>query len=333
MMMIYLITAIAAKNQAVKRIKTHLSFDVKDLLKKGAFCKVLVIGSSPPALILSFILASMLWGCAVSPQKLVIQGSVKEFGIGTIVSTKTATPVTFGTLIDELKDVRVVYVGENHLDAAHHQIQLNVIRALAEERRDMAVGMEMFDRSYQPILDQWSDGLLERDEFVKKTHWYSNWRYPYQLYAELLDFIKNNKIRLVALNLPFHISSKIRIGGIESLMECDAAYLPKEIDTTNPAHRTYVEDIFKQHHSRVGDNFENFYQAQCVWEDVMAESIVEHLKGDMMVVLVGNGHIIRKFGIPDRAFKRSELPFRTVYPASAGSTVAPDIADYIWVTP
>jgi uncharacterized iron-regulated protein len=303
----------------MKPTKNHLSFDAN--------------GPSVQALFLSFILASILGGCAVSPPKLVIQDSLKEFRLGTIISAKTGTPIPFKSLIDELKDVRVIYVGENHTDPAHHQIQLNVIRAMAEQRSDVSVGMEMFDCCYQPLLDQWSDGLLEQDEFVKKTHWYANWRYPYEWYAEILDFIKIKKIRLVALNLPFHIPPKIRIGGIDSLMECDSAYLPQEIDTTNPAHRAYVEGIFKQHHGLDRDNFEYFYQAQCVWEDVMSESIAEQLKGDRMVVLAGNGHIIRKFGIPNRAFKRSGAPFRTIYLAPAGSTVTRDVADYIWVTP
>ena len=303
----------------MQKIKKYLSFGRK--------------GRTVYTVFLGFISASILSGCAVASKKLVIQDSAGVFGAGAIVSAETGTATTLSSLIDELNGVRVVYVGENHTDPAHHQIQLDVLRALAEVRPGVSVGMEMFDRSYQPVLDQWSDGLLEQDEFVKKTHWYANWRYPYELYAELLDFIKTKKIRLVALNLPFHIPPKIRIGGIDSLVGCDAGYLPKEIDTTNPAHRAYLEDIFKQHHGRVGDSFENFYQAQCVWEDVMAESVAEHLEGDRMVVLAGNGHIIRKFGVPNRVFKRSGAPFRTIYLAPAGSTVARDVADYIWVTP
>jgi len=301
-------------------------------LQNGSSCKGCMNSATVRALILSFVLAGILWGCALPPQKLIIQDSLKEFEAGTIVVAGTGVSTTFDALIDELKDVRVIYVGENHIDPAHHRIQLSIIQALYRERSDLSVGMEMFDRSYQPILDQWSQGLLQQDEFVKKTHWYSNWRHPYELYAELLDYIKTKKIRLVALNLPFHIPPKIRIGGIDSLMECDSVYLPTEIDTTNLAHRAYLEEIFKQHHGRVRDSFEGFYAAQCVWEDVMAESITEHLKEGMMVVLAGNGHIIRKFGIPDRASKRSGASFRTIYPAPAGSKVTDDVADFIWVT-
>ncbi|MEW6671225.1 MAG: ChaN family lipoprotein [Thermodesulfobacteriota bacterium] len=288
---------------------------------------------APLGLILGFVLAGILWGCAASPKKIVIPGSPTGFAPGTIVSAKTAAPISFEALIDEIKDVRVVYIGENHTDPSHHQIQLNIIRALAEKRPDISVGMEMFDRSYQAILDQWAAGLLGQPEFIKKTHWYANWRYPYELYAELLDFIRVKKIRLAALNLPFHIPPKIRIAGIGSLLECESSYLPKEIDTTHPAHRAYVEDVFKQHHGRAGDNFEYFYLAQCVWEDVMAESVAEHLKGDMMVVLAGNGHIIHKFGIPNRAYQRSGASFRTIYLAPVGSKVTREAADYIWITP
>jgi len=51
-----------------------------------------------------------------------------------------------------------------------------------------------------------------------------------------------------------------------------------------------------------------------------------------MAVLVGNGHIQFKYGIPARAFKQTGAAFTTIYPASIGAEVEPDIADYIWVT-
>ena len=65
----------------------------------------------------------------------------------------------------------------------------------------------------------------------------------------------------------------------------------------------------------------------------MAEMISQHLKDDVIVVLAGNGHIQFKYGIPDRAFSRTDEAFRTVYLAQVGDVVELDIADYIWVTP
>jgi len=51
-----------------------------------------------------------------------------------------------------------------------------------------------------------------------------------------------------------------------------------------------------------------------------------------MVVLAGNGHIQFKYGIPDRAYSRTGISFRTIYTAPAGDVVELAVADYIWVT-
>ena len=53
----------------------------------------------------------------------------------------------------------------------------------------------------------------------------------------------------------------------------------------------------------------------------------------IMVVLVGNGHIIQKFGIPNRAFARNPAAFKTIYLAPVGGEAELSWADYLWVTP
>ena len=65
----------------------------------------------------------------------------------------------------------------------------------------------------------------------------------------------------------------------------------------------------------------------------MAETVAENLNGGQMVVLVGNGHIQFKYGVPDRAFDRTGASFRTVYPVGADNETDLKIADYLWVTP
>jgi uncharacterized iron-regulated protein len=108
-----------------------------------------------------------------------------------------------------------------------------------------------------------------------------------------------------ALNVPFYIPSRIRVGGLDSLSKTDRMHLPDIIDTTNADHRAYLEEIFNLHAFSGRDKFEFFYEAQCTWEDAMADAVAENLGSGKMVVLAGNGHIIRKFGIPNRAFARS----------------------------
>ena len=139
----------------------------------------------------------------------------------------------------------------------------------------------------------------------------------------------------MALNIPSDIPKKIRVGGVENLSNDEKKHLPKNIDTSNAAHREYIQKVFEDHrHHFSGDvRFEDFYTAQAVWEDIMAEMITENLNHGTMVVLAGNGHIQFKYGIPDRVYKQTGAAFRTLYLAPVGSEVARDIADYIWVTP
>ena len=191
------------------------------------------------------------------------------------------------------------------------------------------MGMEMFDRSYQEVLDQWSSGRLDEETFLKKTHWRANWKYDFGLYREILEYIRDNRIPLKALNIPFHIPPKIAVSGLEYLNSDDRKYLPEQIDASDAEHRKFVEEIFKRH---AGGDFEDFYMAQCIWEEAMAEAVARAVDGRTMAVLVGNGHIIKKFGVPNRAFRRNGLPYRTVYPVQADDRdVERSFADYLWI--
>jgi uncharacterized iron-regulated protein len=310
------------KNQDMKCIK---AFSTSDRLIKW-----------PGILLSGLMLTVWLWGCAVAPsKKLRIEDISKPFEEGTIISSKLGEPVSFEDLARDLNSCRITYVGEKHTNVAHHKIQLQVIQAVYQSHPDMAVGMEMFDHTYQGVLDQWSKGELTQTDFLRKSQWYANWRFDFSLYRDILEFIKEHNIRLVGLNIPSYIPPRIREGGVENLSDEDKAHLPQHIDTSKSAHRDYLKKVFEshKHHFKREVEFEDFYAAQCVWEDAMAETIAKNLNDAVMVVLAGNGHIQFKYGIPDRAYELTGAPFRTIYLAPAGSEVKRDIADYIWVTP
>ena len=272
-------------------------------------------------------------GCAVTPKTLSIKDNPTRLMENTILKTATLSVVSPDRLIADLTDARVVYVGESHTNPHHHAIQLEIIKGLAQTNAHLTIGMEMFDHTYQPVLDQWTAGELDQTTFIEKTHWYANWRFDFDLYRDILEYAKEKGLRIIALNVPFYIPSRIRVGGLASLSEADRMHLPNIIDTTNADHRAYLEEIFNLHAFSGKDMFDFFYEAQCTWEDSMAEAVAENLGSGKMVVLAGNGHIIRKFGIPDRAFARSQAPFKTIYLAQVGDEAELSWADYLWVTP
>jgi uncharacterized iron-regulated protein len=282
---------------------------------------------------ISVFALSLFWGCALKSDTVLIKDTATAVEPDNIISAKKGKAVTFDELMNDLNSSQIVFIGERHTNPFHHAIQLKIIEAVFKNRPFMKVGMEMFDRSYQPVLDLWSAGLLEEETFLRKVHWYANWRWDFALYRNIFLFIKENRIKIVALNIPFHIPARIRVGGIDNLADDDKQYLPKEIDTSNTAHQKYAEEVFNRHHFKNNVKFDDFYMAQCVWDEVMAESIASDLGNKKLVVLTGNGHIQYKYGIPDRTFRRTGASFQTIYLASVGEEVELGVGDYIWTTP
>lgn len=279
--------------------------------------------------LLALAAALLLAGCAVTPKMNATPSPAETQRPETIISGSTGQPVSFDVMLADLLTVPVVYVGEKHTSAAHHAFQLRLIRALHSRFPQLTVALEMFDRSYQDVLDLWSAGKLDEDDFLRRSHWYANWRFDYALYRDILEYAREHRLRLVALNLPFNIPPKIRAGGLEHLSTYEKGFLPVEVDTTIAAHREYAQRVFGMHEFKASVRFEDFYLAQCVWEDVMAESVAAGLGDGRMVVLAGNGHIQYKYGIPERAFKRNRAAYRTIYQASQGEAIDPSVADYI----
>jgi uncharacterized iron-regulated protein len=270
------------------------------------------------------------------PNKLTVKSTGETFYVDTIISARTGQPVTFEAMIEDLAGVHVVYVGETHTNSHHHLIQKRMIEALAAQYPELTVGMEMFDYRYDPVLAEWSAGTLDRDAFIQKSHWYvrrSGWGFDFDLYAPIFDTIQSKGLRLVGLNVPFWIPPKISASGLDNLLPDERRMIAAEIDTSNEDHRAYVEAVFNDNPHHQIKSFDYFYEAQCAWEDTMAESIARKLAAGPMVVVIGNGHIQHKYGVPNRAFQRNPVPFRTVYLASVGSEVDLAVADYIWVTP
>ncbi|MDI6889897.1 MAG: ChaN family lipoprotein [Thermodesulfovibrionales bacterium] len=254
---------------------------------------------------------------------------------GQIIETKTGKRLSFPELVQHLNSARVIYVGETHDNPDHHAIQLRVIKALYEKESNISIGLEMLERTNQEVLDRWTKGQLKEEDFFKESQWAKCWGYDYHLYKPIFNFARGYSLKLIALNAPSEIVQKIGKRGIESLTEEELRLIPL-LDTSNEAHRRYVGKYFDEHKDWVRD-FDSFYHAQCAWEDTMADTIARYLSSPgaskKMVVLIGNAHIAYHFGVPERAYIRNKLPYKTLLLVEKGSEIEKkEIADFVWIT-
>ncbi len=251
----------------------------------------------------------------------------------------TSSSVPFDDIINNMLDDRVIYVGESHTNYEDHILQLRVIRALHEKDPNMAIGMEMFTRSTQPVIDSYLARKMEEKEFLKKSHYYIQWKFDYRLYRDIINFARRNRIPIIALNTERNIvNSVFKGGGTSALNEEQIQQIPDERDLDVPGYRERIESAFQMHPSPgSGQNrkFSGFLQAQALWDETMAETVADYLKShpeDRVVVLAGRGHTVKDTGIPPRVYRRIPVK-QTIVLNTDGKDINPLQADYLFFSP
>ena len=253
---------------------------------------------------------------------------------GGIEASKTRN---FDDILDTLLNYQVIYIGEGHTNYEDHLLQLELIRALYRHDPDMAIGMEMFTRETQPVLDRYLADELDERTFLKESHYFKIWRFDYRLYRDIINFAKHNSIPLIGLNLERDLVSQVfKEGGPNSLPEEDISVLPENRQLDIPGYTDRIRTAFMMHagQSQNGD-FGGFLQAQALWDETMAETITNYLNGhpnSRMVVIAGRGHVDKSNAIPPRVERRLPVS-QAVVVNSLGSSTETATADFIFFAP
>jgi uncharacterized iron-regulated protein len=237
------------------------------------------------------------------------------------------------TMIAELRDTPLVFVGERHDAPSHHTLQLDILKALKAQGRPFAIGMEMFEDSSQRALDAWSAGKVPEEAFRKVYQW--NWRnIPWGLYEDILLFARDNKIPIIALNVPRGIVQQVSQSGFSSLTSDELLLLPAGVSgEVSDAYLNFIRSSYSVHG---GNAFRFICEAQMLRNRVMARRIgdylLQHPKG-AMVVIAGGGHARGTGGI---AAEMSGIPYKIILPPIPGltrDTVTGNDADYLLEEP
>lgn len=244
-------------------------------------------------------------------------------------------------IVTQLQTANVVYLGETHDREWDHQQQLAIIQALFKHNSKLAIGMEMFQRPTQPILDRYLAGNITAAELRQQSEFDKRWGFKWEYYAPILEFAKANRLPLIALNTPTEITRKASKQGLESLTKAELQYIPPiaEIDRTNSEYREMISASYQQHAGIVSiasRSFDRFYTAQLLWDETMAERVAIFYKQNpdrQTIVLAGSSHIIYGYGIPDRVQRRlasSKFSQKTVLLSHDVDPQQPQPADFIW---
>ncbi len=124
---------------------------------------------------------------------------------------------TLGQIIEAIGKSDVVFLGEQHDDAAAHFLQAEIFRRTAEKfgkNRKIALSLEMFERDVQTILDEYLQNLITEKKFLDDSRPWGNYKTDYR---PLVEYAKQNQIPVIAANAPRRYVNMVSRSGRESL--------------------------------------------------------------------------------------------------------------------
>mmetsp|Transcript_6716 Transcript_6716/g.8833 ORF Transcript_6716/g.8833 Transcript_6716/m.8833 type:complete len:444 (+) Transcript_6716:3-1334(+) len=210
----------------------------------------------------------------------------------------------------------VVFLGEHHNSAQDHQMQADLIGRFAKERKKMAIGLEMIQQQFQPVLDayiskQIPDLKAADDALFKDTEWEDRWFWSFENYLPVFHLAREKAIPLIALNVAGETMSKVRRKGLDGLdSEERRQYVSDPTGfisaVRDPGFKAYSDRVilssFEDHvemgiYPPTSEAQRNFFAGRILWDEAMADKASKFVRENpdtLMTVLIGSDHV--KFG-------------------------------------
>jgi len=232
----------------------------------------------------------------------------------TITDTRTGRAISSGALLDRLAEADVVFLGEQHTDPATHALELSVLEGLHRRAgARLALGMEMWERDAQPALDSYLHGRTDEAAFLKTARPWSSYKTDYR---PLVEYAKANGIPVLAANVPQAIASAVGKRGLAALADAPPGQAARLVQAPQDGawvrFKAVMESMGGAHGGAAMDaaTVGRFYEAQCVRDETMAETIVRRLEaapGGLVLHVNGQFHSDYGDGIPRRVLWRRPL--------------------------
>jgi uncharacterized iron-regulated protein len=288
--------------------------------------------NSPPHLFKVFIPGSILILVCCLLQPITSQAAPYSL----IFKVKDLHQLSLDYLVKDLKDVRVLTIGEQHNNSGHHLAQLQIINALHEAEYNIAIGFEQFGVRSQAGLDSWVGGRTSVEDLFRlySQDWELNW---WPLYLPIFEYAREHEIPMVGLNIPREIVRQVASRGFSSLNEEQRGNIKVLSCSVDQKYKDTLSRVLGQKGKRsTPEMFDHFCEAQVVWDTSMALNAVDYIKANpktSLVILAGNYHSWKR-GIPEQIRQVMDIEVISILPSEDTSFFKYDIlledADYVW---
>ncbi len=223
----------------------------------------------------------------------------------------TAEPVDDEELFGDLKTVRVVYLGERHSIARHHDLEAWVVGQLAKRNVPLVLGLEQMEAVHQAVLDRYAKGEISFEQLADATQWAKRWA-GYRQYRPVLEAARQAQSPILALNARSETVRQVaRSGGVAKLDPAMRQQLPAEMQLQDPAYEKLLSLQLMVHMAATAQRLRPMIEAQIVRDETMASALASFLQspagqGRTAVVVCGAGHV--GYGLGTAARVRRRVP-------------------------
>lgn len=241
-------------------------------------------------------------------------------------------PCTIAEMADVLAGADVVFLGEFHDSDPGHGMQLEVFAALLERRDEVVLSLEMFERDAQPYLDLYVAGWMDEATFLEKARPWPNYAEHYRPGVELA---KEHGARVVAANCYRPLAARVAREGRWSV--AGDPWAARVVDAGPGAYQDKFMAAMGDHASDMNARMKNFFAAQCIKDDTMAESIAREFDGAQPLVVhwCGAFHSDGRLGTVERLASRRpdlKLAVTTMFRERPRDLTEEEraLADFVW---
>ena len=228
-----------------------------------------------------------------------------------------------------------VWLGEHHNSIKDHKLQAQFIQNIYQHRKQqkqfgsnnnkMAVGLEMIQVQFQPILDAYISKQISDEELKEQVQWEKRWSWSFEGYLPIFQTCRQLNIPLIALNVDSEDLGLVEANGLPGLSKDKLQkYVPDPNGfaqfAQNRYYKTYVDYVISPSydlHKEMGIlrttitgqqldedmSFARFFSGRILWDESMASNAykwVVNNPGGLICCLVGADHVKFTGGITGR---------------------------------
>lgn len=191
----------------------------------------------------------------------------------------------FESMLANASSADFVFLGEQHDDPGTHRLEAATLEGLARRRSNIVLAMEMFERDVQPSLDGYLAGRTPEADFLASSRPWPRYATDYR---PLVEFARSLKWPVIASDVPRRLASLVSRRGLKTILDSisttDRAYAARDLLCPHDDYFARFAKTMSDMPSHSGDStkesgaekaatMERIYQAQCIKDETMGESV------------------------------------------------------------